>query len=76
MPIAIEKIKLKDFSGKAVLSDQNSMVSSNLLSSHKQVVVVARISQSGSAMKQPDDIQASSDVLTVSDTPSIDLEIK
>lgn len=76
MPIAIEKIKLKDFSGQVVLSDQNSIVSSNLLSSHDQVVIVARISQSGLAIKQPGDLQVSSDVVMVSDSPNIDLEIR
>ncbi|CAC9594933.1 Cytochrome c heme lyase subunit CcmH [Bathymodiolus heckerae thiotrophic gill symbiont] len=75
MPIAIEKLKLKDFSGQVVLSDMNSVMPTKLLSEHDKVLVVARLSRTGGAMKQADDIQITSDVVGVSDNPIITLRL-
>ena len=75
MPIAIQKLKLKDFNGQIVLSDMNSVMPTKLLSEHDKVLVVARLSRTGGAMKQADDIQITSGVVNVSDNPNITLEL-
>jgi len=75
MPIAIEKVRLKDFSGNVVLSDQNSVIPSRPLSKAKEIVVVARISQTGNAMKQPDDVDFSSDPFLLKGTSRVLLDM-
>jgi cytochrome c-type biogenesis protein CcmH len=75
MPIAIQKLKLKEFSGQIVLSDMNSVMPTKLLSQHDKVRVVVRVSKTGGAMKQADDLQAMSDVVSVGDNPSVDLKL-
>ncbi len=75
MPIAIEKIKIKDFSGQVVLSDMNSLMPTKLLSEHDKVLVVARLSSSGGAMKQVGDVQITSAILNVADNPSVTLKL-
>ena len=76
MPIAIQKLKLRDFNGQIVLSDMNSVMPTKLLSEHDKVLVVARLSRTGGAMKQADDIQITSGVVNVSDNPNITLELQ
>ncbi len=76
MPIAIQKLKLKDFQGQIVLSDINSVMPTKLLSEYDKVLVVARLSRTGGAMKQADDIQITSGVVNVSDNPNITLELQ
>ena len=75
MPIAIEKIRLKDFTGRVILSDDNSVMPSRLLSQAKQIIVVARISQSGSAMKQSGDIDFASDPFELEGTSRVSLDM-
>jgi cytochrome c-type biogenesis protein CcmH len=58
MPIAIQKIKLKDFTGTVTLTDENSVMPTRKLSQSSKVLAVVRLSQSGSAMRQADDIDA------------------
>jgi cytochrome c-type biogenesis protein CcmH len=76
MPIAIQKIKLKDFSGKVTLTDENSVMPSRKLSQSTQVLAVVRVSQSGAAMKQAGDIQVLSSVINVRDNPTVDLQVE
>lgn len=76
MPIAIKKIKLKDFTGEVVLGDKDSVVPSNKLSNHKNVLAVARISTSGLALRQAGDVETTSEVITVTDNPSIILKLE
>ncbi|MBW5290652.1 MAG: Cytochrome c heme lyase subunit CcmH [Candidatus Ruthia sp. Asou_11_S2] len=76
MPIAIKKIKLKDFTGQVILTDQDSVIQGNQLSTHEQVIAVVRISATGSAMRGMGDIQVLSKVINVADNPSIHLEVK
>ncbi|QKQ23763.1 c-type cytochrome biogenesis protein CcmI [Candidatus Ruthia endofausta] len=76
MPIAIKKIKLKDFTGQMVLTDQDSVIQGNQLSTHEQVIAVVRISATGSAMRGVGDIQVLSKAINVADNPSIHLEVK
>ncbi len=76
MPIAIKKIKLKDFTGQVVLTDQDSVIQGNQLSRHDQVIAVVRISATGSALLGVGDIQVFSKIINVADNPSIHLEVK
>ncbi len=76
MPIAIEKLKLKDFKGQVVLSDLNSIMPTRPLSEHDKVLVVARLSRTGNAMTQADDIQITSAVVNVADNPTVSLELQ
>ncbi len=76
MPIAIKKIKLKVFTGQVVLTDQDSVIQDNQLSSYDQVIVVVRISTTGSAIRNIDDIQVLSKIINVADNPSVYLNMK
>ena len=76
MPIAIQKIKIKEFSGKVTLTDENSVMPSRKLSQSTQVLAVVRVSQSGAAMKQAGDIQVLSSVINVRDNPIVDLQVE
>ena len=76
MPIAIQKIKIKEFSGKVTLTDENSVMPSRKLSQSTQVLAVVRLSQSGAAMKQAGDIQVLSSVINVRDNPTVDLQVE
>ncbi len=76
MPIAIQKIKLKDFSGVVILTDKNSVMPTQQLSQASKVLAVARLSKSGSAMRQAGDIEAVSQVTEVKNNPTINLKLK
>jgi len=76
MPIAIQKIKLKDFTGVVTLTDENSVMPSKKLSQSRQVIAVVRLSQSGAAMKQVGDIQVLSQVIDVRNNPTLDLQVE
>ncbi|BBB24111.1 cytochrome c-type biogenesis protein CcmH [Isorropodon fossajaponicum endosymbiont JTNG4] len=76
MPIAIKKIKLKDFTGQVVLTDQDSVIQGNQLSRHDQVIAVVRISATGSAMRGVGDIQVLSKVINVADNSTVHLSVK
>ncbi len=75
MPIAIQKIKLKDFTGTVTLTDENSVMPTRKLSQSSKVLAVVRLSQSGSAMRQADDIEALSQVIDVKDNPTVELKL-
>ena len=76
MPIAIEKIKLKDFTGSVTLSNANSIMPTQRLSDAQQVIVVARISASGSAMKKAGDQEVVSSVVNVTENPNVYLRVE
>jgi cytochrome c-type biogenesis protein CcmH len=76
MPIAIQKIKIKEFSGKVTLTDENSVMPTRKLSQSTQVIAVVRVSKSGAAMKQAGDIQVLSSVINVRDNPSVVLRVE
>lgn len=75
MPIAIQKIKLKDFKGMIILTDANSVISSRKLSQSSKVLAVVRLSKSGLAMRQASDIEAVSQVIDVRENPTIELKL-
>lgn len=76
MPIAIQKLKIKEFNGQIILSDMNSVMPTKLLSEYSEVLVVARLSRTGGAMKQADDSQVVSDVVIVSNDPIVTLVLE
>ena len=65
MPIAIKKIKMRDFIGMTTLSDKDSIMPTNKLSNNNEIIIIARISNTGNAVKQNDDIDIKSIVLKV-----------
>ena len=56
MPLAAERVQVKDLPHRFTLDDSKSMSPSMLLSSSAQVVLGARISKSGDAIPQPGDL--------------------
>ncbi len=76
MPIAIQKIRVKDFKGTLTLTDSDSVMPTRKLSQSDKVVAVVRLSQSGAAMKQPGDIQILSQVVHVRDNPTVNLQVE
>ncbi len=58
-PVAVVRGPAASFPMDFELSDRWSMNPNNLLSMHKQVIVVARISKSGAPMGQPGDLEGS-----------------
>jgi cytochrome c-type biogenesis protein CcmH len=75
MPIAIQKMKLMDFLGEITLTDLDSVMPNQKLSQSKEVIVVVRVSESGSAIRQESDIQIQSDVINVRDNPVVNLNL-
>ncbi len=75
MPIAIVKIKVKDFAGVVTLTDENSVMSTRKLSQSSKVLAVVRLSKSGSAIRQVGDIEAVSQVIDVRDDPAVELKL-
>jgi cytochrome c-type biogenesis protein CcmH len=76
IPIAIEKMRLKDFSGEVTLSDNNSVMPSRLLSQADKIIAVARITKTGQAIKQAGDIEVRSQPFSLKNTATISLNIK
>jgi len=74
MPIAIKKIQLKDFNGVVSLSDSDSL--SVKLSESTDVLVFVRISSTGLAVKQADDIEVVSDAISLAETRIVDLQVE
>jgi cytochrome c-type biogenesis protein CcmH len=57
MPLAVVRATAKDLSFKFTLDDRNAMAAGMKLSSHKQVIVGARISKAGTATPQSGDLE-------------------
>lgn len=76
MPIAIQKIQLKNFTGVVALTDVNSVIPSQKLSQASNILAVARLSKSGSAMRQAGDIEVLSTVIYAGDNPTVELKLK
>jgi cytochrome c-type biogenesis protein CcmH len=76
MPLAMVRVQVKDLPVTVDLTDANALMPSNQLSSVSEVNVLARISKSGQAMKQPDDREVKSGPYKVSHADVISIELK
>jgi len=76
MPLAMVKVQVKDLPLKLELSDANALSPMNKLSGEQEVNVIARISKSGQAMKQPDDMEIKRGPYTVTHAETIQLNLK
>ncbi len=76
MPIAIVKVRLKDFTGQVILDDSHSVVPSNVLSQARDVLIVARLSKTGAAFRQASDVQITSEVVRVGNNPVVNLKVQ
>ena len=60
MPLAVQRLKVRDLPAKFSLSDAMAMAPGMAISAHPRVIVTARISKSGQAAPQPGDLQGAS----------------
>ncbi len=76
MPVAIQKIKLKDYKGRLVLTKDNEVMPSIPLSSLNEGLVVVRLSKSGNAIRQKDDYEVVSDPINVQYSPLVKFKVE
>jgi len=76
MPLAMERMQVKHLPQTVILSDAQALSPMNKISSEQQVNVIARISESGQANKQPGDIEMKSGPFSVNQKDAIRLELK
>jgi cytochrome c-type biogenesis protein CcmH len=74
MPLAAQRVQVKDLPYRFTLDDSKSMSSAMPLSSSAQVVLGARISKSGDAIPQPGDLSGQTGPVALG-TTGIALEI-
>lgn len=74
-PLAIQRLAARDLPLTVVLDDSHAMMPQMNLSSAAQVVVVARISRSGSAQPQSGDLETYSAPISTSRTAPLELRI-
>jgi cytochrome c-type biogenesis protein CcmH len=60
MPLAVQRVKVRELPVSFSLDDSMAMAPGMSLSAHPRVVVVARVSRSGSPAAQPGDLQGAS----------------
>jgi cytochrome c-type biogenesis protein CcmH len=60
MPLAVKRVRVRDLPAAFQLDDSMAMAPGMNVSAHKRVVVVARVSRSGSPAAQPGDLQGTS----------------
>jgi cytochrome c-type biogenesis protein CcmH len=60
MPLAVQRVKVRDLPAKFSLDDAMAMAPGMAISAHPRVIVTARISKSGQAAPQPGDLQGAS----------------
>jgi len=65
MPLAVERLRLADLPRMVTLDESMGMMQGMSLANFDQVILVARISSSGIANTSPDDFQATSGVIDV-----------
>jgi cytochrome c-type biogenesis protein CcmH len=68
MPLAIQRLKVKDLPVSFMLDDSSSMSPAALISGVKRVIVSARISKSGQAVPTPGDLTGQSAPVAVGET--------
>ncbi len=75
MPLAIKRYRVQDLPLTVTLDDSDSMMDEMKISVHEKVVVLARISKSGTPMPQSGDFQAMSTAVNPKGNPTLDLTI-
>ncbi len=75
MPLAAERIQVKDLPAHIVLDDTKAAMPTAKLSSAEQVEITARISKSGQPMPQPGDLYVTINGVEVKKQPVLALEI-
>jgi len=75
MPIAIVRHTAADLPLTVILDDRAVMTGGTKLSATPQVVVGARVSRSGNAIPQTGDLEGQSEVVSPSETPTVDVRI-
>jgi cytochrome c-type biogenesis protein CcmH len=60
MPLAVQRVKVRELPVSFSLDDSMAMAPGMSLSAHPRVVVVARVSRTGSPAAQPGDLQGAS----------------
>src|SRR5688500_7999604 len=61
MPLAVQRVKVRDLPAKFTLNDAMAMAPGMAISAHPRVIVTARISKSGQAAPQAGDLQGASE---------------
>ncbi|WP_295923273.1 tetratricopeptide repeat protein [uncultured Xanthomonas sp.] len=75
MPVAVQKHPLQALPLRVTLSDADSPMPTQKLSQLKQVQVIARLSASGNAMRQDDDLESAPVTVTLPATAPVELVI-
>ncbi|WP_404417082.1 c-type cytochrome biogenesis protein CcmI [Marinospirillum sp.] len=74
-PVAVTRLRVSDLPATVYLSDQQAMSADNNLSSVDEVVIQARISNSGRPQAQEGDWEGQTDVLQVQGQQQVEVEI-
>ena len=75
MPVAIKKMRVADLPTTIILTDADAAMPTRKLSQMEKVIVFARLSKTGQAIQQPDDIIVQSGVLNPKNKPKLTLKI-
>ncbi|WP_099206931.1 tetratricopeptide repeat protein [Xanthomonas citri] len=75
MPVAVEKHALSELPLTVTLDDGDSPMPTRTLSSLDHVQLLARLSRSGNAMRQPDDVESAPVIVELPATAPVDLVI-
>lgn len=76
MPVAIKKIRVADLPTTVILTDEDAAMPTRKLSQMTEVIVFVRLSKTGQAIQQADDIVVQSGVLNPNNKPELSLQIK